>query len=274
MDCFSFHETLKAGQLTRLSELRRSIRNDFPDYMRNWFLATSKQANLSEREMRLVMLIVSSFSNSLLHYTNVPNTVEGNHAKQWRELPLKWRIIYSLIILLTAFLLSLIGAFINPFFAGILAILGFIVGVFFIRLWAKKLFGLGKASSVRNHFTNDAEASYNQMMILADTIDSMLEINRHEQVTQINTGALLTTSILLSIQKLIGSSKRGDEPSIIQEYIENIEDILPREGIRVLHYPEGGEDAFEIVSGKLHGVEVLPAMADNSGIIIPGKYMK
>lgn len=274
MDCFSFHDTLKAGRLTRLSELRLLIRDDFPDYMSSWFLNTSKQANLSEREMRLVMLIVSAVSNSLVHHGDAPKAFDQNNTKQWRELPLEWRIVFGTIILLIVFLSSLIGAFINRFFAGLLAVLGLIVCVVVIRLWAKKKFGLGKTTSGHNHLANDAEESYNQMVNLANTIDGVLEINKYEQETQMNTGALLTTSILLSIQKLIGSSKRGDEPSVIQDYIENFEDILPRDGIRVLHYPEGGDDAFEIVSGNLHGVEILPAMADNSGIIIPGKYMK
>lgn len=274
MDCFSFHETLRAGQPARLSELRCLIRDDFPDYMSNWFLATSKQANLSEREMRLVMLIVSAFSSSLLHHGNLPNIKQGNDFKHWREIPLLWRIVYCSTILLIVFLFSLIGSFKKPIFAGLLAVLGLVVGVVVIYLWAKKKFGFGKTMHGQDHPSIDAEESYNQMMILANTIDSVLEINKYGQETQTNTGASLTTGILLSIQKLIGSSNRGDELSIIRDYIENLEEVLPQEGIRVLHYPEGGEDAFEIVSGKLHGVEILPAFADNSGIIIPGKYMK
>ena len=70
MDGFTFHETLIAGQATCLSELRRIKRDDFPDYMKNWFLDTSKRTSLSEREMRLITILGSAFSSSLLHYNN------------------------------------------------------------------------------------------------------------------------------------------------------------------------------------------------------------
>lgn len=276
MDSSLFHEAQITGQGTCLSEIRRLKRDDFPNYMKNWFLATSKLAELSEKEIRIITVIVSAFSNVLSHYNN-PRTAFEKKQTQWCEIPIGWRIIYGFISIAFVFLFSLIGALINPALAGLLSIVGLVVGLVITRLWANVKFGLGKEKALEvspNYLPIDAEESYNQMMILSDTLDRVLEINRYEQEIRENSGLNLTTDILISIQKLIGSSKRGDSLQVIRDYIENLEDILPHSGIRVLHYPEGGVDAFEIVSGKLHGVEVLPALSDNNGIIIPGKYMQ
>ncbi len=276
MNSSFFHETLAAKQATCLAEIRPLRQDDFPDYLKNWFLNSAKQAGVSEREMRLVIVIVSAISSSL-HHRIVPKCSLEKKQTHWHEIPMVWRVLYASIIILLTFLFSLIGALLNPILAGLLSVVGIIAGLVITRLWAKDKFGLEKEMAFKsssNYLPIDAEESYNQMMILADTLDSVLEIHKHEEEGQNNSGLYLTTDILVSIQKLIGSSKRGDEPQVIRDYIENLEDILPHAGIQVIHYPEGGEDAFIIVSGKLHGVEILPALSANNDIIIPGKYMK
>lgn len=110
---------------------------------------------------------------------------------------------------------------------------------------------------------------------LASSLDACLsvleEAPQHQEEKETRE---LSTDILVGIQKLLGSIWRKDGWESTADYASQIEEVLASCGISVVHYSEGTKDAFVMASGPLRNVEVLPALADKSGVIISGKYFQ
>lgn len=265
-----FRHELAATQESCLAGIKRTGAQDIPGYAKDYLGSIARKAGLTEREARLVDAVVSAFPirPKPAAAASPASIREGSSAGQ--------RALGQLTVALSAFILALLGALINPFFAGLFAVAGIPVG----RLVSRAAFG--KSSRSKGKATPTAQGSecpfdtedvYNQMASLAGTLDCVLAIFRQERGALQGGRPELGTDILLAIQKLIGSSVRGDAPDVTRSYIRDIEEILPLAGIEVLHYSEENADAFEAAAGTKHGVEVLPAFADRGGVILPGKYV-
>lgn len=272
-----FRQSIADRQTVCLSEIRGLAPGQLSAYAEGQIKTAAKDAHLSEHE-KIVLNLLLSFAGNDWSLVDAPH--KSVRKKEWQDLPFWWRRLSDFIAVFLIFIFALIGArqaykgLMSPFGAALLPVIGLSAGIIGCHIWAKIKLGLGSESmSPSTQATINAEDAFNRMIDLADTIDGIMEIMRRKNADGEGEKNLLTTEILLSAQKLLGASRRGDSPDIIKDYIDIFEETLTNAGIIVIHYSEDKDECFETIVGKKHGIEILPALGDASGIIIPGKYM-
>ena len=280
-----FQSSFVKNQSVYLTEIKGLTVEQQCSYMEHCISSIANEARLSKQEIDMVNLMLSAVRNN--PHTNDPD----NHTilkKGWHEVPFWWRCLTVIIITTAVFCFALIGVIatrMSNFGAAMMPVLGLIIGISGCYLWGRAKFGVGREKGAGSHGnTLNIEDSYKRMLSFADTLDGAISILRQDESTKSKVVAKdssykddargsLNRDVLLAVQKLLGASRRGDSFEALKDYIEELKESLLGAGIEVIHYSEERSECFEIIEGKKHGTEILPALSEKNGSIVFGKYI-